>query len=312
MKKAIVSGANGFIGSALCKELVENGYFVYAIVKDCKEKVDSISGVEGIRIIYCGLENLESLYNKEELKKADVIFHFGWAGVSSPEKFDLDVQLNNVKYTSNILALAVNVGARRLVFASSVTEYECLASLKEQVEPPITYLYSCAKIMANGIAKILANKNGIEYLQIVISNVYGVGDFSKRFLNESLKKILRGQHTEFTSAKQTYDFIYIEDAKRAIRLVAEKGCNNKVYYLGSQNPRPLKDFLNEMRDAINPNIILGIGAIPHNGVSLDYSKEFDLNAIKIDTGFVPKYSFRDGIIETFRWLQNNEKTILSD
>ena len=84
--------------------------------------------------------------------------------------------------------------------------------------------------------------------------------------------------------------------------IGEKGKNNKTYYIGSQEPKPLKEFLLTMRDLVDPNIMIGLGEIPFNGVSLSY-KEFDINAVKDDTGFVPQISFKEGIDNTIAWLQ---------
>ena len=77
---------------------------------------------------------------------------------------------------------------------------------------------------------------------------------------------------------------------------------NRTYYIGSQNPKPLKEFLCEMRDVVDPNIKLGLGEIPFQGVSLTY-KEFDVNAVRRDTGFVPEVTFEEGIRNTIAWIK---------
>lgn len=57
-----------------------------------------------------------------------------------------------------------------------------------------------------------------------------------------------------------------------------------------------------LRDCVDPNIQIGLGEIPFNGVSLTY-KEFDINAVKNDTGFVPEVSFKEGINNTVAWIR---------
>ena len=86
--------------------------------------------------------------------------------------------------------------------------------------------------------------------------------------------------------------------------IGEKGIANRTYYIGSQNPKPLKEFLYELRDQINPNIEIGLGEIPFNGVSLTYN-EFNVHAVKEDTGFVPTVSFAEGIQNTIEWIKEN-------
>ena len=53
MKRAVVTGANGFVGSALCRELVKNNVKVTAIVRNHKSDISEISNLDNISIVYC-------------------------------------------------------------------------------------------------------------------------------------------------------------------------------------------------------------------------------------------------------------------
>lgn len=304
-KKAIITGANGFVGSAVARELSQRDYYVYAIVKDTNEDISELRDVTNIEIIYCSLDQFEKIGTNEQLFGADMLYHFAWIGVSDEKKLDIDTQLLNVKYTLKVIQIAKELNVKKIIFASSVTEYECAYVLKKEVTPPTSCYYSCAKAMANGFAKTFSNTFDIDYIQIVISNIYGQGDKSNRFLNANIKKMLNKEDTYFTAASQTYDFIHINDAKKAIRLIGEQGRKNKVYYLGSAKPMPLVWFLEIMRDEIDPAIKLGIGKISHHGISLDYESEFDINSVKKDTGFIPEISFKEGIKQTIEYIKSN-------
>ena len=61
MKKAIVTGSNGFIGSNVCKRLCADGIKVFAVVKDENENIDNIKNLSGIEIVYCELDEIETL-----------------------------------------------------------------------------------------------------------------------------------------------------------------------------------------------------------------------------------------------------------
>ena len=100
-------------------------------------------------------------------------------------------------------------------------------------------------------------------------------------------------------------FIYIEDAVEILAAIGERGVSNKTYYIGSQNPQPLKEFLYELRDQVDPGAEIGLGELPFEGVSLTY-REFDINAVKEDTGIVPRVSFSQGIQNTVRWMKGNK------
>ena len=154
------------------------------------------------------------------------------------------------------------------------------------------------------MARTIAGSLGVDYIRAVISNIYGPGELSPRLVNTSIRKLLNGEHCAFSAGEQTYDFIYIDDAAKTFVAIGEKGIANRTYYIGSQNPKPLKEFLCELRDQIDPNIEIGLGEIPFNGVSLTYN-EFNVHAVKEDTGFVPTVSFAEGIQNTVKWIKEN-------
>ena len=171
--------------------------------------------------------------------------------------------------------------------------------------PSINTLYSSAKVSADYITRTLAGKLGVEYIRAVISNIYGPGELSPRLINTSIRKMLAGEHCAFSAGEQMYDFIYIDDAAQTFVEIGDKGRNNRTYYIGSLEPKPLKEFLIALKNQVNPQIQIGLGELEFNGVSLSY-KEFDIMAVKNDTGFEPVTSFEDGVQKTIEWIKEYE------
>ena len=307
MKKAIVTGANGFVGSAVCKELTETGVEVIAVVRNQESDISRIEKLRGIKIIYSDISDFVNLADIISDRDIDVFYHFAWTGSSGPLRGDHDVQLNNVRYTCDSIKACSALNCHKFVFASSIMEYEVSALMETENKPGINTLYCSAKVAADYMAKALANANSISYIRAVISNIYGPGETSPRLINTSLRKMLNGEHCSFSAGEQMYDFIYITDAAKAFASIGNKGKSNKSYYIGSLEPQPLKFFLMEMRDCVDSNIEIGLGELPFSGVSLTYN-EFDIEAVKNDTGFVPETSFSEGINMTLKWLKgiNNE------
>jgi len=305
MKKAIVSGANGFVGSAVCKELADHSVEITAIIRNEEENIDGIRNLPGLRIIYADLADFRSLAKVIPDRDFDVFYHFAWVGSAGPLRGNDEVQLNNVKYTCDAVKACADMGCGRFVFASSIMEYEIAAVMASEETPGMNTLYCSAKVAADYMARTIAGSLGVDYIRAVISNIYGPGEMSPRLVNTSLRKMLRGEHCAFSAGEQMYDFIYISDAAGAFRAIGEKGRPNKTYYIGSLHPAPLKEFLIIMKDCVDPGIQIGLGEIPFNGVSLTY-EEFDINAVRNDTGFVPEVSFEEGIRKTIAWLGRAE------
>ena len=302
MRKVIVTGANGFVGTAVCKELAEQGIEVIAIIRNEEEHIENIAGLPNLRIVYCDLANFSMLADLITDKDIDVFYHFAWVGSAGPLRGDADVQLKNVQYTCDTVKACAAMGCKRFVFASSIMEYEIIAAMETATTPGINTLYCSAKVAADYMARTLAGELGIDYIRAVISNIYGPGEMSPRLINTSIRKMLKGEHCAFSAGEQIYDFIFITDAAKVFMAIGEKGITNKTYYIGSQSPKPLKEFLLSLRDSVDPTIVIGLGEIPFNGVSLSY-KEFDIHAVKNDTGFIPEISFEEGVRKTIAWIK---------
>ena len=304
MKKVIVTGANGFIGTALCRELSNQGISVIAVVRNEEENISNIENLKGLRVVYSDFSEFKNLNEKISDRDIDVLYHLAWVGSAGPLRGSADVQFNNIKYTCDTVKACSKMNCKRFVFASSIMEYEIEAVMATDATPGINTLYSSAKVSADYMARTIAGSLGVDYIRAVISNIYGPGELSPRLVNTSIRKLLNGEHCAFSAGEQTYDFIYIDDAAKTFVAIGEKGVANRTYYIGSQNPRPLKEFLCELRDQVDPNIEIGLGEIPFNGVSLTYT-EFDIHAVKNDTGFVPSVSFTEGIKNTIEWIKEN-------
>lgn len=302
MKKAIVTGANGFVGSAVCRELIRNGVHVTAIVRNEMSSIESLRELENIKIIYLDLANIHQLDNLVEEKDFDCFYHFAWTGSSGPLRGDYSVQISNVEHTCRAVEAAHRLGCKRFVFAASIMEYEIQELMKTSMPIAKNTLYSSAKITAEYMARAVVDSNEMEYVGGIISNIYGPGEKSPRLVNSTIRKLLNGKYCQFSPGNQLYDFIYIDDAACAFYQLGVAALPDTSYYIGSMNPQPLKNFLNAIRDEVAPGTQIGLGELPFNGVSLSY-EEFDVGRLKADTGFVPKIDFREGIRRTAEWIK---------
>ncbi len=306
MNNVIVTGANGFLGTWLVKKLSEEGKLVIAVLKDEYEDKHGLDSVKNVQIIYCKMdcyEKLPDLIHSSDIP--DTIYHLAWAGTSGSERSDYQMQLENVGYTLDIINAAAKIGCKRFVGAGTLAEKDCLEyiQLDDSTPNPVAH-YGVAKIATQFMSKIECQKNRMEYVWGIFSNIYGVGNTTNNFVNFAIKSMLKKQDAEFTSGEQLYDFVYVEDFIHALYLIGEKGENNRSYFLGSGSPRKLKEYIFMIRDAIDPDIPLFLGRIPFNGISLS-EEEISCNKLSIDTGYRAKVGFKEGIELTVDWLRSN-------
>lgn len=305
-KTAIITGASGFIGKAVVKELSENGYKIYTIVR----KQNTIPTICNCIPIFCSLEEISKIAYKIPEEKNSIFFHLAWGGVGEERK-NHHLQLNNIQWTLDSLQVAKAIGCTRFVCAGSIMEYEAMAVAYEQgTMPSLGYIYGAGKIAAHIMCKSIAAESGIDLIWANITNAYGEGEYSSRLINSTIRKCINGESPQFTSGTQNYDFVYIDDVARALRLIGENGLPFYKYIIGSGKARPLREFLMEMKQAIAPNLNFRFGDIPFTGVNLPLSY-FDCSQTEHDTGFSANMNFRDGCIKTYKWyksiLEKNDK-----
>lgn len=307
MKKAIVTGANGFIGASLLKIMSEADVKTFALVRSKDSKIDKIVNLPGVNIVYCNLDEIEHLPELIQDRDIDVCIHLAWEGSFGDARADYVLQLKNVNYALKVVDTVSSMGVKRFVGAGTLAEKDVLNyHPTDGAMPNAVSIYGIAKVTAHFMTKAQCVKREIEHCWCYLANTYGVGNTTNNFVNMASKKMLSGERAAFTAGEQIYDFVYITDTAKALFLVAEKGKNNTSYYLGSTKPRKLKDYITIIRNAIDCNIELFLGEVPFNGVSLE-EKEYSTEKLVNDVGYQPQVSFEDGIKLTIDWLRKKNE-----
>lgn len=299
--KIIVTGATGFVGKWLVNELLAQKDEVTVIVKN-KEKVPA-EWKGTVHVVEASLEQFCRLEQRDFPNGgADILFHLAWSGVSGAKRADVPLQVQNLQYTYDCVELAQRLGCDRFVNAGSIMEYEAMAYIPmEKTEPGMGNVYSTAKLAADFIAKTAAVDKGMEYINLIISNIYGAGEFSERFLNTVLRKMLNHEPIPLTHGEQLYDFIYVSDAVKAMALAGKKGEKNSAYYIGNRKQFPLKCFIQKMKEALESESELQFGKVPFRGIMLNYN-EFDTGKME-SLGFKPEIDFETGVRMTKMWME---------
>ena len=290
--KILVTGATGTIGTAVSRVAVSKGHEVTCIVNPESKRTEKLKSIEGVNIIPCSIVD----YNRLELEgKYDVLIHLAWAKTTVSGRDDVDTQLVNVMYTLDAVKLALRCGCKMFIGAGSQAEY----GIKDEPLTPELPVnpesgYGIAKYTAGKMSKILAEKLGMRFAWIRILSIYGPDDGAGSLISYVVSSIEQKITPALTKCEQQWDYLYSEDAAEAIIAVAESDIVSKFYVLGGGKGRPLREYVEIIRDIINPEIPLGFGEkeyYPHQPMYL----VADITELTKDTGWEPGTSFDAGI-----------------
>lgn len=305
MRRAIVTGATGAVGTALIKELIKNNIEILVFCHKGSKRIDNIPEHILVNKKYCSLDELADVQN-DTGKKYDVFYHFAWEGTTGSSRNDMYLQNRNVKYALDAVGAAHRFGCGTFIGAGSQAEYGRFEGKLKPDTPTFPETgYGIGKLCAGQMTREYAHQLGMKHIWTRILSVYGPNDWPQSMIMSTISKLKNGEIPQFTKGEQMWDYLYSDDAAKAFRLLGEKGKDGKIYVLGSGIARPLVKYIEDIRDIVSPKSKLGIGELPYSPGQVMYLQA-DISDLRRDTGFEPTYSFKNGIKKMILLNEENE------
>lgn len=299
MRRAIVTGATGAVGTALIKEFIKNGVETLVFCREGSKRNQQIPRHPLVTLKYCALDQLATVEN-DTGKEYDLFYHFAWDGTTGASRNDMYLQNRNVKYSLDAVGAAKRFGCKKFIGAGSQAEYGRVEGLLRPDTPTSPEMgYGYAKLCAGQMTREYAKQLGMEHIWVRILSVYGPNDGMQSMVMSTINKLLKGEIPQFTRGEQLWDYLYSGDAAEAFYLLGEKGVDSKTYVLGSGQARPLAEYIEDIRCVTNPRGQVDLGAIPY-GPKQVMHLQADIEELTRDTGFEPKTDFKAGIGETVK------------
>lgn len=293
IKKIIVTGATGAVGSAVVRRALEQGMAVTCIVHKGSRRLGNLpQNNEALHLVeadlndYCDL-TLEGKY--------DAFIHLAWEKTFGASRDDAEVQARNIQYTLDAVELAARCGCPVFVGAGSQAEYgvqsvDLTPDLPVQPESG----YGIAKYAAGKLSAMLCKNLGIRQCWVRILSVYGPNDGENSLISYLIRELKAGHVPQLTRCEQQWDYLYADDAADAILAVAACGKDGMAYPLGSGIGRSLSEYVEDIREVVNPFVSVEYGVkdyYPHQPMHL----VADIRELTADTGWKPHYSFLAGL-----------------
>jgi UDP-glucose 4-epimerase len=303
MKRVIITGANGFLGSTFIHKLVEKQICVVAIARTfTNEKVPDSVYIQRIETTYDSMESLYDVIPKEEY---DAFYHFAWQGVNGLDKMDPIVQLKNVEMTINCASVAKRLGCKKYLCAGTIAE-QAMKSIEHLKNASGGMMYGVVKHCTRLVLETYCKNLGLDFVWMQFSNIYGPCNKTGNLVSYTLDELARGREPTFGPADQPYDFIFVEDLIEAVFRLGEKRTNNNFYFIGSGEPKLLKEYLFDIGRIMGKTDLIKIGVRPDDGIKYTLDM-FDTVPLKKDIGEYVSKSFTEGITYT---LENYKRELL--
>lgn len=322
MKKVLVTGADGFIGSHLVEELLNEGYDIRAFVyynsfnswgwldtlpKEKLDKIEIFSGdirdPNGVRE---AMKGIDEVYHLAALIAIPFSYH-------SPDSY-VDT---NIKGTLNILQAARDLNIKRILVTSTSEVYGTAKYVPIDEEHPYQGQspYSATKIGADRIAESFYRSFDMPITIVRPFNTYGPRQSARAVIPTIITQLLSGaKEIKLGSLSPTRDFNYVKDTVRGFIEIAKsyKTIGQEIN-IATQKEISIGELADELIRQINPNAKIVCDEIRLRPENSEVNRLLGSNKkIKELTNWEPKYSLEEGLKETIEFLKNNMDKYKSD
>ena len=308
MKKIIITGGLGYIGSQITKKLIQKKYKV--IILD-NFLTNTSKKIEGAEIIKCDITSFENL-SKIKIEEADAILHLA-AQSSGPNSYnnpELDIKIN-VLGTVNLINFCKKNKIKKFIYASSFTVYGDNKNeiLDENCECNPKSFYAISKYASEKYLQLLCNKFSIKWNILRMFNVYGPGQDISR-ADQGIVSIylnyIKNQNTLPVkgSLERFRDPIFIDDVVDAwIICLEDKENFNQIFNLGSGEKIYVKEMIDEIVKLYKKQDIMKINVVDSTpgDIGGSYANIKKINKL---LSFSPKIKFREGIKLFKNWADS--------
>ena len=299
-KNAIVFGANGFVGKWLIDNLLKHKYDVTIIVRHrVNFNID-----KKIHIIVA--KKLSEI-NLETKIYYDYFFYLAWNGVNTEQKNNLSCQLENINIALEVVDFCKKNNCKKIIGIGSVAQY----AMNEEVidvtkRGKFGDIYGAVKECVYNLLEILTCRENISFNWIVLASTFGPGREETNIITYTIVSLLKNEDSFYGSLEQMWEFVYIEDAVNAIRLVAERGVDRKMYGVGSGEFHILKEYIMHIAAIMKKENKIHIGKVKNYSSKSISSCINNYDLIK-DTNYKNLYTFDEAIKKTIAYYTNYRK-----
>lgn len=296
MTRVIITAANSFIGRRLCKVLTDEGYFVYAVVRNTFTDKGIFRNCKNLSIIYSDMEEYDSLFEKIK-ESCDIGIALAWNGTRGEERNDYLKQEGNYKNSIDCVHSFIKKKCRVIMTAGSQAEYgpcKTTGKVKETDRCNPNTEYGKYKLKFYLEASEICKLNHVRLIEPRFFSLYGPDDSDKTMIISVIRNMLENLPCELTECVQIWDFLYIDDAVNALLKLLQCEDAEGIYNVGSGVSRQLKEYIEIMHDITKSRSKLLYGKIHYPATGMVHTNPSISHLCEV-IDWNPQVPFEEGI-----------------
>ncbi|MCI6996813.1 MAG: NAD(P)-dependent oxidoreductase [Eubacterium sp.] len=291
--KIVITGATGFIGLHLINEWLKDDAEIYSVIRPNSKNKQLIPTMPQVHLVECEMDDYDHL--QDLIKEADYFYHFAWEGARAPYRDNEDIQRKNYECSVKAIHSAYRMGCSFFLGSGSQAEYGITTGIVDEEYPcnPVN-AYGKEKLHAYNELSKLAKQFGIRFVWTRIFSIYGPHDYPGTLIMSALDKMKKNEPIKMTAGTQLWDYLYVEDAARAMKQFALQSCEDGVYIIAFGDYHPLNQYISTMKEVMGSNSELRFGVIPY-GPAGPVNLTPNPAKTMITLGWKAEIRFEDGI-----------------
>lgn len=293
-RKVLVTGATGFIGWHLCEALVALGAEVCGLSRTaCPENL--VHGCQGWAVDLADIEAVRAVISQMQ---PQFIYHLaGMVTARQGLNLVLPMLQSNLVGTVHLLLTAAEIGCERIVIAGSS---------EEPRDGAPTSPYAAAKAAATMYARMF---HGVYDLPVVVVRpfmTYGPRQEPTKLIPYTILALLHEENPHLSSGRRVCDFVYVLDVVRGfLKAGVQLGLEGETVDLGTGEGTSVRDVVELLVELSGSTARPVFGAIPDR--IGERPLVADRDAIRRLIDWEPRWSLRDGLMETVAWYRSRVK-----
>lgn len=290
-RRALVTGATGFVGSNLVRRLVVDGWETHIIARP-SSTLELLNDVPDRIIVHRHDGTIENLHEIVRLSRPDMVFHLASLFLSQHSSSDIErLVSSNILFATQLVDSLVANGVLRLVNTGTSWQH-----YGNRDYSPVN-LYAATKQAFESILQYYVEASGLQVITLKLFDTYGPHDPRPKLFT-LLRNIIR-QNVAFAMSlgEQMLDLVHIDDVVRAYTLAAERlrkvpVCKNENYAVSSGKPVMLKDVIDLYSRVTGRKLTILWGDRPYR--FREVFSPWDKGEIL--PGWIPEISLKEGIM----------------